>query len=82
MTEVHLKFYTLVFIYVVFLEGAAWTAERSLQNSNQKPERCFAITLKDCNYNMCEEQLKKVNLEATKRAGQGSVMSQRGSEIT
>lgn len=27
MIEVHLKFYTLVFIYVVFLEGAAWTAE-------------------------------------------------------
>lgn len=27
MIEVHLKFYTLVFIYVVFLEGAAWTPE-------------------------------------------------------
>ena len=32
MIEVHLKFYTLVFIYVVFLEGAAWTAEGLCKN--------------------------------------------------
>lgn len=27
MIEVHLKFYTLMFICVIFLEGEAWTAE-------------------------------------------------------
>lgn len=31
-TEVHLKFYTLLFIYVVFLEGEAWRAEDLCKN--------------------------------------------------
>ena len=29
MIEVHLKFYTIVFIYIVFPEGAAWTAAKT-----------------------------------------------------
>lgn len=41
MIEVHLKFYTLMFIYVVFLEGAAWTAEGLCSKNpimKQRPE--------------------------------------------
>lgn len=47
--EVHLKFYTLMFIYVVFLEGAAWAADgvKVLQKSHQKPKGSYAIPLRD-----------------------------------
>lgn len=38
MIEVQLKFYTLVFIYVVFLEGAAWTAGGLCKNPTKTRE--------------------------------------------
>lgn len=36
--EVHLKFYTLLFIYTVFLDGAVWTAEGFQKNPTKKTE--------------------------------------------
>lgn len=44
--EAHLKFYTLMFIYVVFLEGATWTAEGHCKNTN-KTQRCYTTKVRD-----------------------------------